>query len=74
MRVDGLVALSHRRLPTMSSLRKLRFPLALLSLVSTATLVGVTYVHYRQSKDRQEMYEGVKRDLERQQLRKKSGT
>ena len=48
----------------------LRGPLALLVTVTTASLTGIWYVHYRQTEDRARMYEGVKRDIERLERRK----
>tara|TARA_B100000674_G_C37128338_1_gene596614 strand:- start:198 stop:383 length:186 start_codon:yes stop_codon:yes gene_type:complete len=47
-------------------------PKVLLAIVSMTTVCGVTYVHRRQSKERAEMYEGVKRDLERQRLQREA--
>ena len=41
-------------------------PKILLAVVTVSTICGVGYVHHRQNMERAEMYEGVKRDLERQ--------
>ena len=49
----------------------LRGPLALLATVSTASVTGIWYVHYRQTADRERMYAGVKRDRERQARKKR---
>ena len=48
----------------------LRGPLALLGVVSIGTATTVWYVHFSQAEERRRMYEGVKRDIERQQRRK----
>ncbi len=41
-------------------------PKILLAVVTVSTVCGVGYVHHRQNAERAEMYEGVKRDIERQ--------
>ena len=41
-------------------------PKILLAIVTVSTMCGVGYVHHRQNAERAEMYEGVKRDIERQ--------
>ena len=45
---------------------KISTPVIFLSIVTASTICGVGYVHHRQNVERAEMYEGVKRDLERQ--------